>query len=61
MDKEISIEEVIEEVIATLDTYKDFLSDAYEKTKNENDFIDSECFRIASKIVRKWCDENGAN
>lgn len=57
MDKEISIEEVIE----TLDTYKDFLSDAYEKSKNENDFIDLECFRIASKIVRKWCDENGAN
>lgn len=57
MDKEISIEEVIE----TLDTYQKGFSVAYEKSKNENDFIDSECFRIASKIVRKWCDENGAN
>lgn len=57
MDKEISIEEVIE----TLDTYAQGFSVRYEKSKNENDFIDSECFRIASKIVRKWCDENGAN
>lgn len=57
MDKEISIEEVIK----TLDTYQKGFSVAYKKSKNENDFIDSECFRIASKIVRKWCDENGAN